>query len=257
MRLDRAPATSTSSTRRPDGRSTDPSGTGGAADRPPRPTRAGALTMNAATRAASSAPSPRWCWRLSGCSGHRARRRHHVRDHARHEHGAGLPTGDLAVLRPADDYEVGDVVAYRSDGLDTTVMHRIVERDGTGSSPRATTTPGSTRSPPAGPGPGLALLPRSAGRQGPRGPRHRRPSSSSSRSPSACVMWVLRRPGRRGRGRGAGRAAARFPPPRFLRPARARPVARPSARRRRRRGRRLQRPPGAPGGADRARGRSP
>ncbi len=42
----------------------------------------------------------------------------------------GFSTGDLAVLRPADGYEVGDVVAYRSDGLATTVMHRIVERDG-------------------------------------------------------------------------------------------------------------------------------
>src|SRR5215210_4036826 len=39
-------------------------------------------------------------------------------------------TGDLAVLRPAGSYEVGDVVAYRSEGLDTTVLHRIVERDG-------------------------------------------------------------------------------------------------------------------------------
>ena len=39
-------------------------------------------------------------------------------------------TGDLAVLRPAAGYEVGDVVAYRSEGLGTTVMHRIVERDG-------------------------------------------------------------------------------------------------------------------------------
>jgi signal peptidase I len=39
-------------------------------------------------------------------------------------------TGDLAVLRPAGSYEVGDVIAYRSEGLHTTVMHRVVERDG-------------------------------------------------------------------------------------------------------------------------------
>ena len=42
----------------------------------------------------------------------------------------GFSTGDLAVLRPADSYEVGDVVAYPSADLGTTVMHRIVERDG-------------------------------------------------------------------------------------------------------------------------------
>lgn len=33
--------------------------------------------------------------------------------------------GDLAVLRPADSYETGEVVAYHSDVLGTTVMHRI------------------------------------------------------------------------------------------------------------------------------------
>ena len=38
--------------------------------------------------------------------------------------------GDLAVVRPAASYEVGDVVAYRSELLDTVVMHRIVARDG-------------------------------------------------------------------------------------------------------------------------------
>ncbi|MFJ5860987.1 signal peptidase I [Pseudarthrobacter sp. NPDC092439] len=34
--------------------------------------------------------------------------------------------GDLAVLRPAGTYSTGDVVAYRSELLGTTVMHRIV-----------------------------------------------------------------------------------------------------------------------------------
>ena len=38
--------------------------------------------------------------------------------------------GDLAVVRPAGSYEVGDVVAYHSELLDTVVMHRIVARDG-------------------------------------------------------------------------------------------------------------------------------
>lgn len=39
-------------------------------------------------------------------------------------------TGDLAVLRPADSYEVGDVVAYHSELLNTKVMHRIVAVEG-------------------------------------------------------------------------------------------------------------------------------
>ena len=39
-------------------------------------------------------------------------------------------TGDLAILRSAPSYSVGDVVAYRSDALDTVVMHRIVDVDG-------------------------------------------------------------------------------------------------------------------------------
>lgn len=42
----------------------------------------------------------------------------------------GFHGGDLAVVRPADSYEVGDVVAYRSRLLDTVVMHRVTARDG-------------------------------------------------------------------------------------------------------------------------------
>lgn len=34
-------------------------------------------------------------------------------------------TGDLAVLRKASNYQVGDIAAYRSPSLHTTVMHRI------------------------------------------------------------------------------------------------------------------------------------
>ena len=44
----------------------------------------------------------------------------------------GFHTGDLAILSPADSYSVGDVVAYRSESLDTIVMHRIVSMDGDG-----------------------------------------------------------------------------------------------------------------------------
>jgi signal peptidase I len=39
----------------------------------------------------------------------------------------GFHTGDLAVMRSTDHYRVGDVVAYRSQMLDTVVMHRIVK----------------------------------------------------------------------------------------------------------------------------------
>jgi signal peptidase I len=42
----------------------------------------------------------------------------------------GFSTGDLAVLRPASEYAVGDVVAYDSPTLETIVMHRIVAVDG-------------------------------------------------------------------------------------------------------------------------------
>jgi signal peptidase I len=41
-------------------------------------------------------------------------------------------TGDLALVRPADTYSPGQVVAYRSRDLGSTVLHRIVERDGNG-----------------------------------------------------------------------------------------------------------------------------
>ena len=41
----------------------------------------------------------------------------------------GFTAGDLAILRPAGDYAAGDVIAYRSESLGTTVMHRIVDGD--------------------------------------------------------------------------------------------------------------------------------
>jgi signal peptidase I len=41
-----------------------------------------------------------------------------------------LHTGDLALVRPAADYRVGDVVAYRSAVLRSVVLHRIIGRDG-------------------------------------------------------------------------------------------------------------------------------
>jgi signal peptidase I len=42
----------------------------------------------------------------------------------------GFETGDLALVRAAGEYRVGDVVAYRSSQLDTVVLHRIIRRDG-------------------------------------------------------------------------------------------------------------------------------
>lgn len=41
-------------------------------------------------------------------------------------------TGDLAVVRRASSYRVGEVVAYHSQTLHTVVMHRIVDVDGAG-----------------------------------------------------------------------------------------------------------------------------
>jgi signal peptidase I len=39
-------------------------------------------------------------------------------------------TGDLAIVRRADSYRAGEIVAYRSQKLRTVVLHRIVARDG-------------------------------------------------------------------------------------------------------------------------------
>jgi signal peptidase I len=38
--------------------------------------------------------------------------------------------GDLAIVRPANTYRVGEIVAYRSTMLHVTVLHRIIGRDG-------------------------------------------------------------------------------------------------------------------------------
>lgn len=42
----------------------------------------------------------------------------------------GFHAGDLAMVRPADDYRVGDVVAYHSEQMQTVVMHRIIAVNG-------------------------------------------------------------------------------------------------------------------------------
>ena len=41
-----------------------------------------------------------------------------------------LHKGDLAIVRPQSSYQVGDIVAYRSETLHTVVLHRIIGRDG-------------------------------------------------------------------------------------------------------------------------------
>lgn len=40
----------------------------------------------------------------------------------------GIEAGDVAVVRPAGDYRVGDVIAYRNPDLGQVVLHRIVDR---------------------------------------------------------------------------------------------------------------------------------
>ena len=39
-------------------------------------------------------------------------------------------TGDLAIVRSAREYRVGDIVAYRSRALNTIVLHRIIAKVG-------------------------------------------------------------------------------------------------------------------------------
>ena len=39
-------------------------------------------------------------------------------------------TGDLAIVRPASNYRVGEIVAYWSTVLHTVVLHRIIAKDG-------------------------------------------------------------------------------------------------------------------------------
>ena len=39
-------------------------------------------------------------------------------------------TGDLAIVRPASNYQVGEIVAYWSTLLHTVVLHRIIAKDG-------------------------------------------------------------------------------------------------------------------------------
>lgn len=36
--------------------------------------------------------------------------------------------GDVAVVRPADTYELGDVIAYRNPDLGQVVLHRVIDR---------------------------------------------------------------------------------------------------------------------------------
>ena len=83
--------------------------------RPARP-GTGALAMNAATRAASISAvaalvlAAVWFFWPSALGGGTT----YVTTHGISMEPR-LPTGDLAILRPADSYSVGDVVAYRSE----------------------------------------------------------------------------------------------------------------------------------------------
>jgi signal peptidase I len=42
----------------------------------------------------------------------------------------GFHTGDLAIVRRADEYRIGDVVAYHSEKMQTVIMHRIIAVEG-------------------------------------------------------------------------------------------------------------------------------
>lgn len=42
----------------------------------------------------------------------------------------GFHAGDLAMVRPANDYQVGDVVAYHSQQMQSVVMHRLIAVNG-------------------------------------------------------------------------------------------------------------------------------
>ena len=135
-RSSRAPSTRPSlsrpSTRSPSrsSRSSSSEWAGRPRGRPARP-GTGALAMNAATRAASISAvaalvlAAVWLfWPAALGGGTTFVTTHGISMEPR------FSTGDLAILRPDHDSSVGDVVAYRSDSLDTLVMHRIVARDG-------------------------------------------------------------------------------------------------------------------------------
>jgi signal peptidase I len=132
-------------------------------------------------------------------------------------------TGDLAVLRPADDYAVGDVVAYRSDDLDTTVMHRIVERNGD-----RFVTQGDNNSWLDEERPTADQVMGALWFRVPQGGK----AFAALTSPAVlgvvslaigALMWVVRRPRRGSRGRGRGRRlrTTSLPTPTLAAPARA------------------------------------
>ena len=131
-------------------------------------------------------------------------------------------TGDLAVLRPAGSYEVGDVVAYRSDRLDTTVMHRIVERDGD-----RFVTQGDSNTFLDEDHPTSDQLMGALWFRIPQGGK----AVAALTSPAVlsavslaigALMWAVRRPRRRDRGRGRRPRSTSLPTPTLAAPARAR-----------------------------------
>jgi signal peptidase I len=134
----------------------------------------------------------------------------------------GFSTGDLAVLRPADSYDVGDVIAYRSDSLDTTVMHRIVECDGD-----RFVTQGDNNSWLDQDHPAPDHVMGSLWFRVPQGGK----AFSALTSPAVlggvslavgALLWALRRPRRRHRGRGRRARTAQLPTVSLAAPARIR-----------------------------------
>ena len=175
--------------------------------------------MNAATRAASISALVALVLAAAGCSGRRgsAAATTYVSTHGISME-PGFSTGDLAVLRPAGSYDVGDVVAYRSDALDTVVMHRIVGGDGDRFVTQGDNNDWLDQDQPTQDEVlGTLFLPRPPGRQG------ARRAQVARRARWYCVarraLGAVRPPAARAAGtprrrRGADRPAARLPPSR-------------------------------------------
>ena len=226
---------------------------GGAAARPPRPTRDGALAMNAATRAASISAvaalvlAAVWFFWPAALGGGTT----YVTTHGISME-PGSHTGDLAILR-------ADRLVLRrrrrrlpERGLDTIVMHRIVVRDGDRFVLQGDNNDWlDADQPDPGPDPRQPLPPRPPGRQGARRADFAgHPRSSVARRPRSPLLGAARAsaPAQRR----AGRRDARPSPVALDADPRARPAGRAGLRRRgASRGRRRRRPPAAPVDADR------
>ena len=154
--------------------------------------------MNAATRAASISAVIALVLAAVWLSG---RWRSAAAPRTSRTHGISMEprfhTGDLAILRSDASYSVGDVVAYRSESLDTVVMHRIVAQDGDNFVIQGDNNDWlDDDKPVAGRDPRQALPPHPPGRQGPRRPQFPGPLVVIGIT-ALTVIGAARAPGRR------------------------------------------------------------